>query len=67
MKCVCGKIAIYKRNLKFNNYEIDGWLCTSCGEVYYNPDKAERILLINKLKKQKFHLKLRSMLKANHN
>jgi len=51
MICVCGKIAGYKANMKFNGYPIDGWECKSCGEAYYNPEKAERVLLINKLKK----------------
>jgi hypothetical protein len=57
MKCVCGKIAKYKEHLKFNGYEIDGWKC-SCGEEFYNPEKVEKILLLNKLKKMKYHLKL---------
>ena len=57
MKCTCGKIAKYVEELTFNNHTIDGWKC-ECGEVYYNPEKAERILLINKLKKVKYHLKL---------
>lgn len=64
MKCVCGKIAQYNRNMKFNGYGIDGWECKSCGEAYYNPEKAEKILLLNKLKKHKFHLKL-SKVKSN--
>ena len=64
MKCVCGKIAEYKQHMKFNGYGIDGWECKACGEVYYNPEKAERILLLNKLKKHKFHLKL-SQVKSN--
>ena len=64
LKCACGKIAKYKEHLKFNNYDIDGWKCDSCGELYYNPEKAERILLINKLKKMKYHLKL-SRVKSN--
>ncbi len=64
MKCICGKIAGYKANLKFNGYNIDGWECESCGEAYYNPEKAEKILLINKLKKHKFYLKL-SQVKSN--
>lgn len=55
MKCVCGKIAEYKPNLKFNQFDIDGWVC-SCGEIFYNPEKAEKILLINKLKKAKYNL-----------
>ena len=64
MKCTCGKIAKYTKNLRFNNYIVDGWTCTSCGEVYYNPEKAEKILLINKLKKRKYNLKL-SQVKSN--
>ena len=64
MVCVCGKMAKYVENLNFNGNVIDGWKCASCGETYYNPDKAERILLINKLKKQKYNLKL-SQVKSN--
>lgn len=64
MECACGKIAQYKEHMKFNNYDIDGWECRSCGEVYYNPEKAEKILLINKLKKHKYYLKL-SKVKSN--
>ena len=64
LKCMCGKIAKYVKNLKFNGYPIDGWRCSKCGEEYYNPEKAERILLLNKLKKHKFHLKL-SQVKSN--
>lgn len=64
MKCACGKIARYVEHLKFNNYDIDGWECDSCGEAYYNPEKAEKILLLNKLKKHKYHLKL-SQVKSN--
>lgn len=63
MKCACGKIAQYKEHLKFNNYDIDGWEC-SCGEIYYNPEKVEKILLLNKLQKMRYHLKL-SRVKSN--
>ena len=64
MKCTCGEIADYKKDLKFNNYNIDGWVCKECGETYYNPEKAEKILLLNKLKKMKYHLRL-SKVKSN--
>jgi len=63
MKCQCGKVAKYKEHLKFNNFDIDGWVC-KCGEVFYNPEKAERILLLNKVQKIKYHLKL-SQVKSN--
>lgn len=64
MKCICGKIAKYVKKLKFNGYDVDGWKCSSCKEEYYNPERAEKILLINKLKKHKFYLKL-SQVKSN--
>lgn len=64
MKCICGKHARYVKHLKFNNHDIDGWKCDSCKEEYYNPEKAERILLLNKLKKHKYYLKL-SQVKSN--
>lgn len=63
MKCVCGKNAHYSPNLTFNGESIDGWQC-SCGQVYFNPEKVERLLLINKLKKQKYKLKL-GQIKSN--
>ncbi len=64
MKCMCGKVAKYVEHLKFNGYDIDGWKCDNCKEEYYNPEKAEKILLLNKLKKHKFSLKL-SQVKSN--
>ena len=64
MKCACGKHAKYVKHLKFNGYDIDGWKCSSCKEAYLNPQKAELILLFNKLKHQKFHVKL-SQVKSN--
>lgn len=53
LKCTCGKIASYKANMKFNGRDIDGWECRNCGGAYYNPEKAERILLLNKIQKLK--------------
>ncbi|HLC63678.1 MAG TPA: AbrB/MazE/SpoVT family DNA-binding domain-containing protein [Candidatus Nanoarchaeia archaeon] len=64
MKCVCGKIAEYNEYMKFNGFDIDGWECKSCGEAYYNPEKAEKILLLNKLRRHVYHLKL-SQVKSN--
>ncbi len=57
MKCVCGKLAEYEENLRFNQFNIDGWV-RSCGEIYYNPAKAEKILLLNKLQKERYNIKL---------
>lgn len=51
------------KGMRFNKYKIDGWRC-SCGEEYFDPEQAQRILLLNKLKKQKFHLKL-NQVKSN--
>src|SRR3989344_2803495 len=56
--CVCGKVAEYTDNLRFNRYKIDGWRCKNCGEEFYNPEKAEKILILNKLKKMKYRVKL---------
>ena len=58
MRCHnCNKKMDYRKDLKFNEYRIDGWKC-SCGEAYFNPEQAEKILLINKLKKQVIRAKL---------
>ena len=58
IKCSCGRIAKYKLDLRFNGNKIDGWRCNSCEEEYYNPQKAEKILMLNKLRKESFDLKL---------
>ena len=48
MKCQkCGKIIKHTKGLKFNNYKLDGWKC-NCGEVYFNPEQVQKILLLNK-------------------
>ena len=47
----------YVKNIEFNNHKIDGWKC-SCGEIYYNPEQAQKILLLNKLKKEAIKTKL---------
>jgi len=52
MKCYkCGQIMKYAKGIKFNKYAIDGWKC-SCDEIYYKPEQAQKILLLNKLKKE---------------
>ncbi|MCK4327728.1 MAG: AbrB/MazE/SpoVT family DNA-binding domain-containing protein [Candidatus Diapherotrites archaeon] len=55
--CLCGKVA-KPTKLKFKRYVLDGWKCDNCGEEYLDPLQAERILVANKLKHQKFHAKL---------
>ena len=47
----------YVKGLEFNEYKVDGWKC-SCGEVYFNPEQAQKILLLNKLKKEAIKAKL---------
>lgn len=64
MKCACGSIARYKKHLKFNGIDVGGWACEKCKEVYYPPEKIEKILLLNQLKKMQFELKL-SEVKSN--
>lgn len=57
MDCVvCGKIA-KEAKLRFQGIEIDGWKC-SCGEEYFDPKQAERILLLNKILSKKYESKL---------
>ncbi len=57
MDCVvCGKIA-KEAKLRFQGIEIDGWKC-SCGEEYFDPEQAERILLLNKILSKKYESKL---------
>lgn len=43
--------------LDFNGYRIAGWKCP-CGEKYYGPEQAQKVLLLNKLKKQSLKAKL---------
>lgn len=45
------------KGMKFNEYKIDGWKC-SWKEIYYNPEQAQKILLLNKLKKEVLKAKL---------
>ena len=57
MKCVkCGKAA-KPAKLKFQGQPIEGWKC-KCGESYFDPDQAQRILLLNKIKKEAFIVKV---------
>ncbi|OIO65521.1 hypothetical protein AUJ68_02815 [Candidatus Woesearchaeota archaeon CG1_02_57_44] len=46
-----------QKGIRFNEYTVDGWVCT-CGEKYYEPEQAQRILLLNTLKKQSVKAKL---------
>jgi hypothetical protein len=46
-----------KTTIPFNDHKIDGFICT-CGEIFFDPEQAERVLLLNKLKKQKIFSKL---------
>lgn len=47
----------FSKNLTFNHYQIEGWKCT-CGNVYYESDQAQRILLLNRLIKTPIKVKL---------
>ena len=47
----------YEKELHFNEFHIPGWRC-SCGEVYYDPEHAQKILLLNKLQKEALRAKL---------
>ena len=52
----CGRLA-GEAKLSFQGNEIDGWKCR-CGEEYFNPEQAQKILLLNKLKNSKFEVKV---------
>ena len=57
MKCVtCGKTA-KPAKLSFQGQAIDGWKC-KCGEEYFQPEQAQRILLLNQVRKEMFRVKL---------
>ncbi|MBU4032490.1 MAG: AbrB/MazE/SpoVT family DNA-binding domain-containing protein [Candidatus Thermoplasmatota archaeon] len=57
MKCVaCGKTA-KPMKLSFQGKRIDGWKC-KCGEEYFEPEQAQRILLLNQIQKEQFRVKL---------
>ena len=57
MKCVnCGRLAT-PAVLSFQGHEIDGWKC-KCGEEYFNPVQAEKILTLNKLMHGEIEAKL---------
>lgn len=57
MKCVkCGKTARPSK-LRFQGNTIDGWKC-KCGESYFDPGQAQRILLLNKIRKEAFRVKV---------
>ncbi len=57
MVCVtCGKTA-KRAKLRFQGAEIDGWRC-SCGEEYFDPEQAQRILLFNKILTKEYKIKL---------
>ena len=58
MKCIkCAKEMKFVKKLRFNEYEVEGWQC-ACGETYYESESAQRVLLLNKLKKDTIHVKL---------
>src|SRR4030042_1167710 len=58
LKCVCGKTAEYKKGIHFGKYKLDGWECRYCREVYFDPEQAQRILILNKLKNKSFKMKV---------
>lgn len=47
MKCYkCKENMVFKKDLSFQKYHLDGWVCR-CGEQYYDPEQAQAILLLN--------------------
>ena len=61
MKCrTCGKDMRHKRAISFNGYRISGYACP-CGEIFFDPEEAQKILLLNKLKRAIIKAKLGKM------
>lgn len=57
IKCTsCNKIA-KPTKLRFQGKDINGWKC-SCGEEYFDPDEAQKILLLNKILKKRYEVKI---------
>ena len=57
LKCYrCGQWA-RPAKLRIDGHEIRGWKC-DCGEEYLHPDDAERLLLMNKAKREKMQTKV---------
>ena len=54
----CGEKMEFKQDLKFNGFPIKGWKCMSCGEAYYDPEEAQRVLVLSQLKKEILVVKL---------
>ncbi|MFH0714481.1 MAG: AbrB/MazE/SpoVT family DNA-binding domain-containing protein [Candidatus Diapherotrites archaeon] len=64
LKCgKCGAIAKEAR-LRFQGFDVKGWKCAKCGEEYFHPEEAEKILLLNKLRKSEFKVKV-GQIKSN--
>lgn len=58
MKCrTCKKMMKYSKDLRFNEFKMSGYYCT-CGEEYYDSECAQRVLIMNKLRKQVLRAKL---------
>ena len=58
MKChKCKKKMEFRKDLVFNGNKIEGWVCL-CGEKYYSPEQAQKILILNRLKNEVIKAKL---------
>ena len=47
----------FKKGIPFNKEKIDGFEC-KCGEIFFDPEQVQRVLILNKLKMQKMKAKL---------
>ncbi|MFA5246359.1 MAG: hypothetical protein WC408_00525 [Candidatus Micrarchaeia archaeon] len=58
MDCVkCGSKAKPAKTT-FQGMSISGWKCAKCGEIYYDPAQAQRILVLHKLEHEELKAKL---------
>ncbi len=51
IKCQCGK---WTRPKYFNmeGFKVRGSECSSCGEIYFNAEDANKVLIFNKIKNE---------------
>lgn len=63
LSCDCGSWA-KQTKLKLEGFEVRGWKCKKCGMEFVHPEDAQRILVLNKLRKQAVEVKI-GMLGSN--
>lgn len=58
--CECGNMAS-RSTIKYNDYEIRGWICKKCMKEYIHPEDSLKISKIEALKKSGIKVKIRTV------